>query len=120
MNKYKTGFFILFLILISIACKNSANQNHKPSLDSISKGSYAYDFDFLKKHTKKVIELTDEEENAKILLSADYQGREMTSTEKGDSGTSYGWINYDLISSGKKRKQFNPIGGEERFWIGPE
>ena len=59
-------------------------------------------------------------ENAKVLLSADYQGRVMTSTASGDSGISYGWINYELISSGKKKKQFNPVGGEERFWLGPE
>ena len=25
-----------------------------------------------------------------------------------------------LISSGEKKKQFNPVGGEERFWLGPE
>ncbi len=56
----------------------------------------------------------------KVLLSADYQGRVMTSTASGDSGNSYGWINYNLVASGEKKKQFNPVGGEERFWIGPE
>jgi len=25
-----------------------------------------------------------------------------------------------LLSSGEKKKQFNPVGGEERFWLGPE
>jgi hypothetical protein len=25
-----------------------------------------------------------------------------------------------LISAGEKKKQFNPVGGEERFWMGPE
>jgi len=44
----------------------------------------------------------------------------MTSTATGDSGTSFGWLNYDLISAAAKRKQFNPVGGEERFWMGPE
>jgi hypothetical protein len=44
----------------------------------------------------------------------------MTSTATGDTGTSFGWINYNLIASGKKSKQFNPVGGEERFWLGPE
>ncbi len=46
-------------------------------------------------------------------------GRVFTSTATGDSGTSFGWINYKLFDSAKK-KQFNPVGGEERFWIGPE
>src|SRR5438045_9440104 len=44
----------------------------------------------------------------------------MTTTAMGDTGTSFGWINYKLISSGKKKAQFNPVGGEERFWLGPE
>src|ERR1700733_10638287 len=56
----------------------------------------------------------------KVLLSAQYQGRVMTSTASGDSGTSFGWINYDLIAAKEKRKHFNPVGGEERFWMGPE
>ena len=64
--------------------------------------------------------MKSEDGNAKILLSADYQGRVMTSTAEGDSGTSYGWLNYDLLASGEKKKQFNPVGGEERFWMGPE
>jgi hypothetical protein len=84
------------------------------------KGTYAYDVDFLKKNSIDVIELSDADGQAKILLSAEFQGRVMTSTAKGDSGTSYGWVNYDLIASGKKNKQFNPVGGEERFWLGPE
>ena len=83
-------------------------------------GTYAYDADFLKQHTRKVLELHDKENNAKVLLSADYQGRVMTSTATGDTGTSYGWLNYNLIESGEKKKQFNPVGGEERFWMGPE
>jgi hypothetical protein len=49
-----------------------------------------------------------------------WQGRVMTSTSTGPEGSSYGWINYDLLSSGKKLKQFNPVGGEERLWLGPE
>jgi hypothetical protein len=64
--------------------------------------------------------LQDEEGKAKVLLSADYQGRVMTSTALGDSGTSFGWINYALVESPQKKRQFNPVGGEERFWIGPE
>ena len=83
-------------------------------------GTYIYDTDFLRKNTKSVIELSDETGQAKVLLSADYQGRVMTSTALGDEGTSYGWINYELIAAGEMNKQFNPVGGEERFWLGPE
>jgi hypothetical protein len=44
----------------------------------------------------------------------------MTSTAAGDTGASFGWLNYDLIAAKEKKKQFNPVGGEERFWLGPE
>lgn len=83
-------------------------------------GTYAYDASFLKNNSKGIIELSDDDGQAKLLLSAEFQGRVMTSTARGDSGTSYGWINYDLILSHEKKKNFNPVGGEERFWLGPE
>ncbi len=83
-------------------------------------GMYGYDASFLREHSNQVVELSNEDHSAKILLSAEYQGRVMTSTAKGDSGVSFGWINYKLLGSEKKIKQFNPVGGEERFWLGPE
>lgn len=64
--------------------------------------------------------MVSSDSTSKILLSADYQGRVMTSTADGDSGISFGWLNYALIGSGEKKKNFNPVGGEERFWLGPE
>ncbi|HMG68928.1 MAG TPA: DUF6786 family protein [Chitinophagaceae bacterium] len=85
-----------------------------------AKGSYGYDLQFLKKHGHNLIELVGDEGKAKVLLSAEYQGRVMTSTATGDTGSSFGWINYGLIASGEKKKQFNPVGGENRFWMGPE
>ena len=120
MNNKVKCFFFLTLLFFCIACNNNGDTKKQLATDSLIKGTYAYDANFLKKHTGKIIELKSEEGNAKVLLSADYQGRVMTSTATGDSGTSYGWINYDLIASREKKKQFNPVGGEERFWMGPE
>jgi hypothetical protein len=116
MHFKKRKVFWLF-ILIS-ACNDSSRTNENDSLENLRKGSYAYDVAFLKKYTKKSLELQNG--GAKILLSADYQGRVMTSTAVGDTGVSFGWLNYNLISSGKPKKQFNPVGGEERLWLGPE
>ena len=82
------------------------------------KGTYGYDASFIKNHAKNIIELQNGD--AKVLLCGDYQGRVFTSTATGDNGASFGWINYNLLSSGEKKKQFNPVGGEERFWLGPE
>jgi hypothetical protein len=44
----------------------------------------------------------------------------MTSTAGGSNGLSYGWVNRDLIASGKTQPHINVYGGEDRFWIGPE
>ncbi|MCW3118776.1 MAG: hypothetical protein JWM28_2858 [Chitinophagaceae bacterium] len=111
----------LYFSLIFMACNNDDSRQQQPSPDSAAvKGTYAYDAEFLKKHSTGVLELSSDDGNSKILLSAGYQGRVMTSTATGDSGASFGWLNYDLIAANEKKKQFNPVGGEERFWIGPE
>ncbi len=114
-------FRSVYLLLIITACNTSTKKTEPASLSpSASKGTYAYDAEFLKTHTSKVLELSNDDNTAKVLLSADYQGRVMTSTASGDSGTSFGWLNYSLIAAPEKKKQFNPVGGEERFWMGPE
>ena len=117
-----------FFIFVLIACNNS-NKNNSENKDTentmypleepvYEKGTYGYDVAFLKKHTGTIIEL--ENGDAKVLLSASYQGRVFTSTANSDSGTSFGWINYKLLEDSVKKTQFNPVGGEERFWLGPE
>src|SRR5262245_24624334 len=118
----KTIVFITYcLILMTIACGEHSTNEKAATVDTVAvKGTYAYDAGFLRKHTQKVLELQSADGQAKVLLSADYQGRVMTSSASGDGGASYGWINYDLVASGEKKKQFNPVGGEERFWMGPE
>lgn len=119
MKYFRVPSWLCMLIFV-VACNNTAEkQTVGTSADTtMEKGAYAYDAAFLKQHTGKVLELSNG--YSKILISADYQGRVMTTTATGDTGTSFGWLNYDLISSGEKKKQFNPVGGEERFWIGPE
>lgn len=87
---------------------------------SFGTGTYGFDSKFLNDHGFKTIELTDQQSNAKLLIVPKLQGRVMTSTANGDEGKSNGWINYRLIESGKISQQFNPYGGEERFWLGPE
>ena len=117
MNKI-SNFCLIIPLSFIMACNSNNTDKKTESINQLTKGSYGYDAAFLKKYSSRVVELQNE--NMKVLLSADYQGRVMTSTAAGDSGNSFGWINYGLISSGEKKKQFNPVGGEERFWLGPE
>lgn len=83
-------------------------------------GSYAYDAQFLKDHGIEYVELKSADGNSKVMVIPAWQGRVMTTTASGDEGDSYGWINYRFIKEGKTSPQFNPVGGEERFWLGPE
>ena len=64
--------------------------------------------------------LSDNTGYAKVAVSPAWQGRVMTSTAGGDAGLSFGWINRELIASGKRQPHMNAFGGEDRFWMGPE
>jgi hypothetical protein len=77
------------------------------------------DVEFLKKY-KSVIILSDETGRSRVALVADWQGRVVTSTADGDRGLSFGWINRELIASGRREEHINVFGGEDRFWLGPE
>ena len=83
-------------------------------------GTYAYDKEFLEAHGIGTVELASADGLSKVLIVPAWQGRVMTSTTDGDKGASYGWINYKFVEDGTVSPQFNPFGGEERFWIGPE
>lgn len=88
--------------------------------DNHGMGTFGYDADYFKQKGIETIILTDKEKEAQVMVIPAYQGRVMTSSASGAEGNSYGWINYKLIDSGEVNPQFNPIGGEERFWLGPE
>ncbi len=64
--------------------------------------------------------LSDAKGQAKVAVSPAWQGRVMTSTAGADAGLSFGWINRELIASGKLLPHMNGFGGEDRFWMGPE
>jgi hypothetical protein len=105
-----------------ISCHSSVTKKKiesKTPTDMIL-GTYGYDLAFLKAHQLDVIELSDRIGKARLLISPSLQGRVMTSSANGESGKSFGWINYKFIQTGKISQQFNPYGGEERFWLGPE
>ncbi len=80
-------------------------------------GEYGYDLEFLNKYLEPV-ELVSGD--SRLIIVPEYQGRVMTSSSSGLKGFSYGWINYDLIGSSAIQENFNPYGGEERIWLGPE
>lgn len=102
-------YFFIVLILFS-SCNNQTAE----------KGTFGYDLAFLKKYHPDLVLLKDPASGAQLIVLPAYQGRVMTSTAGGEKGISYGWINYDLIAEGTFSEHFTALGGEERFWLGPE
>lgn len=122
---YRRILSVLLLLLWGASCKERDVQpsGQSPAAATpkmFAKGTFGYDLEFLQAYHDDLIVLGKEAQGPQLILSPAYQGRVMTSSAEGLQGTSYGWINYDLIASGKKTAHINPVGGEERFWLGPE
>ena len=81
--------------------------------------TFGEDAAFLKMHADAIV-LASPDGNARIAVAPKYQGRVMTSTLGGDAGVSYGYLNDELIKSGKPVPKISVWGGEDRFWLGPE
>ena len=59
-------------------------------------------------------------EGSEVAVWPAMQGCVLTSTADGDAGRSFGWVNEQLIASGKIQQHINAVGGEDRLWLGPE
>lgn len=86
---------------------------------SVTAADFGDDLSFLKKYTSVVV-LSDASGQAQVAVVPAWQGRVMTSTAGGAKGTSYGWVNRELIAAKKFEQHINVFGGEDRFWLGPE
>lgn len=111
----KKAFFVI-LIISFFSCKMRTPKEQM----EFTKGTFGYDLQFLKKIHKDIVVLSDDSIGAQVIVLPAYQGRVMTSTAEGLSGMSFGWLNHELIASGKPTPHFSAFGGEERFWLGPE
>ena len=111
MKKMKPILPLLLIFLI--ACNSTTKKD-----TTMQQGTFGYDLEFLRKHHKDLVLL--ENGDAQLIVLPAYQGRIMTSTAEGNAGASFGWLNHELIASGKFTEHFSAFGGEERFWLGPE
>jgi len=111
------AILISIFVLTSCTGSNQTNKQKEEAMNTDSTIQYGYNRDFLKRYTK-IIELKND--LSAITIVPAWQGRVMTSTSEGDSGFSFGWINRELIASGKLQPHINAFGGEERLWLGPE
>lgn len=79
--------------------------------------TFGDDLAFLREHTDVILLSSGA---AQVAVAAEYQGRVMTSTSGGSQGASFGWLNREAIASGERQAHINALGGEDRFWLGPE
>ena len=107
---------LVFLLISFFSCKMKTPKEQM----EFTKGTFGYDLNFLKNLHKDIVVLGDDSIGAQVIILPAYQGRVMTSTAEGLAGQSFGWLNHDLIASGKPTPHFSAYGGEERFWLGPE
>ncbi len=102
------------LVMIGVALSGCGTAESRAG-----KGTFSDDVAFLQKHTEVVI-LKDDSGQGQVVVLPKMQGRVMTSTAAGPEGSSFGWINRDLVAAGKPVEHMNAYGGEDRFWLGPE
>ena len=112
--RFRLGLIVIGLVLVQ--CNSNREENME---NRTQKTTFADDLRFLQAHGDVVV-LSDEGAQAQVIVSPRMQGKVMTSTATGPTGISFGWINYDLISSGKIEDHMNGYGGEDRLWLGPE
>ena len=110
LYRYQLGLSLFGLIVVLGASGPSISAEER---------NFGEDVAFLERHTETVV-LGDDETGPRCVIAPAYQARVMTSTARGNQGTSFGWINYDHVASGKFVPHINVFGGEERFWLGPE
>jgi len=119
ISSYGLSYLLLLLVLMQ-GCSSSPGKKTNQMNNNLTKGKYSYDVAFFSANKIRTIELKSSDSKARILIVPGYQGRVMTSSVDGNDGMSFGWINYKFIEEGKVSRQFNPFGGEERIWLGPE
>ena len=120
MNKILCIAYIIVFLACNSADKKSTETKTNEVNQEFSNGSFGYDLNFLKQYHKDLVLLGDSNAAAQVIVLPAYQGRVMTSTAGGKDGASFGWVNHELIASGKSTEHMNAFGGEERFWLGPE
>lgn len=100
---------LAFCVVLAAGCA------HMPV--ETASGTFGDELRFLKEHVE--VDVLGRGK-ARVAVVGAWQGRVMTSTAQGVGGQSFGWINRELIASGKVEPHINVFGGEDRFWLGPE
>jgi len=102
----------------SVEASSNPPSHSAPPQDATG-NSFAEVVSFVNRHSELLV-LCDAGGQASIAVWPLMQGRVLTSTASGPEGLSFGWINRELIASGKVQQHIDAVGGEDRIWLGPE
>lgn len=112
---------LLIIMIVVSSCNNEGKKklNNSDTMSSYQQGSFGYDRNFLQQSDDSLVVLSDKTGSARVIVSPKYQAKVFTSTADGDSGLSFGWVNYKAFT-GAVDAHMNAYGGENRLWLGPE
>src|SRR6187431_2079651 len=114
------AWLVVTVTVMATACGGGGNAMPKELVSTAAKpGSFGDDLAFLKAHTNIVV-LSSADGRSQIAVAPDYQGRVMTSSADGLGGASYGYVHRPGVETGKRQPHMTVLGGEDRFWLGPE
>ncbi len=121
--KVMFGAVLAAALIWSVGCsampEESADTTSMDEASTETERTFDDDVELLREQTSVVV-LGSGPDSARLVVVPAWQGRVMTSTAGGAAGVSFGWINYDLVASGEVQPHINALGGEDRFWMGPE
>ena len=112
--------YILLVLFGAIIYSCTGGNKKEKNMEDQAKGTFRYDLDYLSQKDDRLIVLSGNEGQSKIIVSAKYQAKVFTSTAGGLDGTSNGFVNYKFFDAGRVNEHMNGYGGENRFWLGPE
>jgi hypothetical protein len=110
-TRFGWAAFCLVNMLLLQGGKMIAQSENRESFSAVVK--------LVQQHSQLIV-LQSPNGQAAIAVWPAMQGRVLTSTAEGPGGHGFGWVNNELIASGKVQPHIQAVGGEDRFWLGPE
>ena len=108
----------LTFVLVAPCLACGSGEAPEPTAPGPGIRTYQQDLDVLEANVQ-VVELSDDDGQARVAIVPAYQGRVMTSTAGGGEGSSQGWINEELITSSRRGRPSTWSTGRPRRWSTP-
>ncbi len=108
----------LFALAALLLCSCGIIRETALKNDDSSLWTFGRDLSFFSKYGIETLVLSND--NSFVAVSPALQARVMTSTYGGADGPSIGWINRVQLAFKNDPANRAQVGGEDRFWVGPQ